>query len=474
MKKEILIVSILLGASSIKAQSETPNYEFEQRLSTIYQDLSGKRVDQQQFYGDLADREIETYRILRGDNLWDLSKTIFGTGFFWPKLWQLNPKVTNPHEIEPGLELSFVEGNLNEAPSLVISEEKSQATSLANNKIEITEDELLELKWEEPELPPVRQDRPVLQVMPPSIFDWNRDSVYLENSKDIERQKARIEERKKFYFDYVLVDEKPTSIGKIFSTEASMAEYASTYQYVYVKLDSAEIGEELLVIKYLDPLILEDVEYGTQTMVQGIIQVTEMIDASKNLYKALVVKNNNEMQIGSEIIRSAAFVTVWENDGNFSSASGKIIGGRFDNQRKNMALGSVVYINRGSDQGVSNGQFIQVLRNGVIRNLQVGNADTPKIGTLRIGYVGKSVSTAIVVSSKDSIFVKDFVGAAIEERAPVDATEITSDLESEIETTEEEFAENEDSDSEEFDESEFSEDEEEDDDFSDFDDSEEL
>ena len=44
----------------------------------------------------------ETHTVRKGDTLWDLSSSYFSSPWYWPKLWALNPLVTNPHWIYPG------------------------------------------------------------------------------------------------------------------------------------------------------------------------------------------------------------------------------------------------------------------------------------------------------------------------------------------------------------------------------------
>jgi hypothetical protein len=44
----------------------------------------------------------ETHVVKKGDTLWEISNYYFRNPWAWPKLWALNPSITNPHWIYPG------------------------------------------------------------------------------------------------------------------------------------------------------------------------------------------------------------------------------------------------------------------------------------------------------------------------------------------------------------------------------------
>ena len=52
--------------------------------------------------GGVFGQEEEVYKIKPGDTLWDLSSKFLKDPYLWPKLWERNPYITNPHWIYPG------------------------------------------------------------------------------------------------------------------------------------------------------------------------------------------------------------------------------------------------------------------------------------------------------------------------------------------------------------------------------------
>ncbi|MBY0516610.1 MAG: LysM peptidoglycan-binding domain-containing protein [Bacteriovoracaceae bacterium] len=66
--------------------------------------------------------KVSSYTVVKDDWLFKISKRLFGSGFYYPKIWALNQFITNPHLIEPGMILSFTTGSGDRAPEIKLGE----------------------------------------------------------------------------------------------------------------------------------------------------------------------------------------------------------------------------------------------------------------------------------------------------------------------------------------------------------------
>lgn len=67
----------------------------------------------------------KTYEVKKGDTLWDISALYLDSPWLWPRLWQINPDINDPHLIYPGDKLTLVWRNgqpmLSRKPLLTLS-----------------------------------------------------------------------------------------------------------------------------------------------------------------------------------------------------------------------------------------------------------------------------------------------------------------------------------------------------------------
>ena len=366
------------------------------------------------------DAYVENLKIGRGDTLWSLSKLLYGDGAYWPRVWAQNDAITNPHLVQPGHVLEFLMGSEDDAPAFRFSEED------AEGGVELTAANVGGPAVEIP--PPEITPRAILKV-PPSFPEWQ--SVYRQQPKPFLDDRSLDKERERQASRVYLrawVEEKPLEPAGFMLENDTEAGLPVVNQYVFVKIKktSGQGGVKMLVIQNVGRLrrttdTFENEREAYLVQVAAEIELTEKVPAKflrsrdreeYETWRAMVTKSTG---LGTKdsalVVGELKFVDV-SPSGAPGQATAQIIGSERSTSSTLYGGGDLVFLDRGSGEGLAVGQVFDVFsdRRARHRNTPVVYSPAPA-GRVKIVRTSNNLATAVVVEAHDSILQGDRVRA---------------------------------------------------------------
>jgi hypothetical protein len=418
---------------------DEPNAGKERSIFNAYQYIKNYSKLDEAWPQASQGREAESYGVQAGDSLWDISVTLFGNPYFWPKIWQINSGITNPHEIRPGDPLVFVEGDMQAAPQLT----QGEAAPGEEPVDEMPPEE--ELLAEIPELPVEQEQRPPLLEVPPSLAPWHLTTKKVDDFEANLISRVASQVPNVMRLTSYVVEQEPAEAGKIIEIEMG-TDTANLYQSVFVESNEIGVGDNLVSYEVKNKLKNKKGEtIGFSIELHGTLKVTEAVSTDKPVFKAMVTYLANPIRKDSFVKKGAYPIKTININAPTVAIETEIIGGEYDAARRILGAGSIVYLSSGSDSGLQEGNALQIYKNQKVRNRKtLVENNTYVIGKLQIVDVQPTRSTAVVVSSIDTITVGDITGAAAilsydatQENSPEPTSDEVDEIEEEIELLEE-------------------------------------
>jgi len=226
------------------------------------------------------------YTIKKGDTLWDISSKFLKDPFLWPKLWERNPYITNPHLIFPGnlVRLSAPEPVKKEEPQ---EEPKKVVEEKPKEEVVKEVKEVKEVELKKVESPPAPLEEKKVEAV-------------------IETKPAKIEE-KPLYFPEVrdagfMSDIPYRGIGIVLEGKEGKNLMAH-YDVVYLVFRTSEpvlIGNKYTVFRpgreIKHPITARTI--GRKYNIVGNVQV---IDQSGNFFAAKIIESFYPVEVGDLI-----------------------------------------------------------------------------------------------------------------------------------------------------------------------------
>ena len=314
-----------------------------------------------------AELSVEkTHNVVKGDTLWGISEKYLGNPFLWPKLWQWNDFITNPHFIYPGNEITFY------PPSV-----------------------------------PVRRPEPVKEV----ILEPVEAEILPEEPVETVVEATPVPEPEKYRFSQIkssglLSNEEMDAAGNILDAEDEKV-MLSGGDVIYVTLKDAANTGDLYTIFKVGSRIKHPVtgkKMGYRIVTLGNMEVTGNTD-SEGLVMAKILETFDAVSRGDLVTPKEDIPEYITFKPSNSQMSGYIVAGRED--RASFGQGDVVYLDMGANQGVEAGNTFIVYREGETvkdkKSKRRYKLPTTTVGRLLVLHPKRDTSIAIILDSAEEM-----------------------------------------------------------------------
>ena len=411
----------------------------EKELMEIAKNMQGKIPNSE--WNEIAGKSTSgTYKVMPGDWLWKISQKLFGTGFYYAKIWALNPYITNPHEIEPGMILSFSTGSDNMAPTLDLAKRNkliSEKTKLSRFERfgEDAEppwiDERAKLQKEgiyfqystgdtEADLEAIGKENLIkeYEVYEPPKLDFAisvPESEYDDQGFD-KSSKVQYDYKEGFHLTTFVTTNLVQDFGKI---ESGIEEnlYFSSFDKVYVRFDDQiDIvpGDKFSIYVAEGEVAQQNSDRkGFQYTIAGSFQV---IQKQEDLWECEIIEVTEGIKRGNRVTVYTPRIQQITKSYNSRIIESVLVGSY--NGQNYPYYGDVVYLDRGRADGVEVGNVFQVYGfrdRGTGKNI----TDNPayKNGEITVINLTDNFATGIVTQATRDFKIGDIAVTKTKEEA---------------------------------------------------------
>ena len=377
MKK--VFVALIVLTSFLSAQEELPPSTAEEVPVPSFINLEN---------ADLS-AAPEKHEVIKGDTLWDISNTYLKSPWYWPKVWSMNPQISNPHLIYPGDMISFrFTGEMTLPAGEGVGSAEGQGSGVEGSEFE-----------DEGETDVLARTGKTLDATPENFKEY----VKLGGKYRIDRFK-QIDDT---VFDVVtkgfIEKGKFEDLGKIVGSFESK-ELLSTEDNVYVKLGkvSFEVGEYVEFIN-----VKEQIKHPvTKKKVGSIIDIVgrgKVLDVNADRIATVkIVKAFDSIDRGylvREYIKTEPNIKIAETASDIKAV---ILTGYDPTAFYGPSY--IVYLDKGSNAGLETGNMLSVYRKGdgldlLDKKVKKNQLPFEMIGELVVMQVFAETSVAIITKS---------------------------------------------------------------------------
>jgi hypothetical protein len=372
--------------------------------------------------------KLDKYEVQSGDYLWKISKKLFGSGFYYSKIWSLNPQIANPHEIEPGTILAFDTGDADTLPNIQVGEfsddevisDKSGSSYTSSDDAnhpawikerkklidqgvyfqfasEETYDDLERLEKAQRNTEYEKYDPPMSDVMIQEPSDQYDSTGFDKSSKIVFNYKEG------FFLNSFVTTNIVQDLGEIKATPKE-AVFIHKFDTIYANFDkSAKVKPGDLFSVYSAGGEVKHPISDRSGFVYTITAQIKTVRKIDDVWECTVTDQSGIVQRKDRLTVYTPKIGKIARTYSKRSVEAAIIGS-YRESLTGIAFGDVVYLDRGRADGVELGNLFEVY-SFVDRGTQrkITPSPTYKIGELTVINITDNFATALVTSSSNEI-----------------------------------------------------------------------
>ncbi|MDO9183312.1 MAG: LysM peptidoglycan-binding domain-containing protein, partial [Bacteriovorax sp.] len=387
-----------------------------------------KKITSKEWDDIAVKAKLDKYEVQRGDYLWKISKKLFGSGFYYSKIWALNPQIANPHEIEPGTVLAFDTGDADSMPNVQVGEfidtettSGKSGTSFAGmddanspswlkerKKLidqgvyfqfasEETYEDLERLENAQKNLEYEKYDPPLSDIIIQEPTDQYDKSGFDKNSKIV------FNYREGFFLNSFVTTNVVQDLGEIKATPKESV-FIHRFDTVYVNFDkSAKVKPGDLFSVYTAGGEVKNVISDRSGFVYTTTAQVKTIRKIDDVWECLVIEQSGIVQRKDRLTVYTPKIGKIARTYSKRSVEAAIIGS-YRESLTGIAFGDVVYLDRGRADGVELGNLFEIysfVDRGTQRKITA--SPTYKVGELTVINITDNFATALVTNSSNEI-----------------------------------------------------------------------
>lgn len=347
--------------------------------------------------GELQMPEERRYVVKEGDTLWDISNNTLKDPFLWPRLWKDNKFIINPDLIYPGniIMLPGEEAAIKEMPTDEAPKPAAEKTGEAPTPV----------AGEAAAPPPAAEEEVAVQA-PPAVEEIKGRAVALQG--------VSVPTDEVLLFSSGFIVPKLENMGVIIGSWDKKVLLGDN-DIIYIdkrKNPSIANGDKYTTYKVVREVKhpVTEKKMGYLVKILGVVQIT---DVKKDIATGTIIRSFDTMGYGDRLMpyKKTALPSESVKGGGNKKLKGYIVDVK-DEKIQNAQL-DIVYIDRGTKDGVMVGDRFDIVRPGLktSRYSPGEGLQLPGqiVGELSILSVQEKTATAKIVNSLRSINKGDFV-----------------------------------------------------------------